>query len=99
MNDILRQSVLVGVILIILAVIELGIEVFAAPMTADEMFSSDWNHYNYGVPTLSFESPKELRRIRPDIPGDLLKYLRYAETYSFKEIDCYYLTIHQLLFH
>jgi hypothetical protein len=98
MNDITRQGLLAAIILVILLIIEIAIENFAAPLTTNEIFSSEWIHYNYGSPALSFSSPKELKQVGPVIPKKLWKSLRYAESFSFKEIDNYYLTIQRIEF-
>lgn len=96
--DLKQQVILSAVIVCLIVIIEISIEIFAAPLTTDEILETDWNTYSYGIPALSLSIPKELKPGYPAFPQDLWKYLQGIEAYSFKESNVYRFSVNHMTY-
>ena len=88
-SDLTQQVILSGIILLLIAVVQVGIEIFAAPLMTDEILNSEWSDFSYGSPAISFVLPKPPKPARPNLPDELWQFLVDIETYSYKEADNY----------
>jgi len=89
MSDLTRQIILSGIILCLIGVLEIGIEIFAAPLTTDEILEQEWVEFSCGSPPIFISLPKEPRAANPRIPEELWEYLVDVEAFSYKESDTY----------
>jgi hypothetical protein len=88
-EDLIRQATVAAVIICIIGMFEIGIEIFAAPLTTDELMEADWNEQTYGPPEITLSLPKELKPQVPRIPDEMWRYVSELESYHFTEKESY----------